>query len=143
MSHGVTIINDCYNANPASMKAAVQWLAQRATDRKKIAVLGDMLELGPGAVQFHEEVGAFVAQQGIDQLVACGTLGRSLAEGAMRSGFDRTRIVEVPDATAAAAAAKTIVRPGDVVLVKASRGMRLEQVAQALQGVRRVAKKAS
>jgi len=143
MSHGVTIINDCYNANPASMKAAVQWLAQRATDRKKIAVLGDMLELGPGAVQFHEEVGAFVAQQGIDQLVACGTLGRSLAEGAMRSGFDRTRIVEVPDATAAAAAAKTIVRPGDVVLVKASRGMRLEQVAQALQGVRRAAKKAS
>jgi UDP-N-acetylmuramoyl-tripeptide--D-alanyl-D-alanine ligase len=143
VSQGVTIINDCYNANPASMKAAVQWLAQRGLHRKKIAVLGDMLELGPGAVRFHEEVGAFVAQQGIDQLVACGTLGKSLAEGAKCSGFDRTRIIEVPDATAAATAVKGIVKRGDVVLVKGSRGMRLEQVAQVLQEVRRTAKKAS
>lgn len=143
VSQGVTIINDCYNANPASMKAAVQWLAQRGVHRKKIAVLGDMLELGPGAVQFHEEVGAFVAQQGIDQLVACGTLGRSLAEGARRSGFDRARIIEVPDATAAATAVKSIVKRGDVVLVKGSRGMGLEQVAQVFQEVRRTAKQAS
>jgi UDP-N-acetylmuramoyl-tripeptide--D-alanyl-D-alanine ligase len=121
----------------------VQWLAQRGLHRKKIAVLGDMLELGPGAVRFHEEVGAFVAQQGIDQLVACGTLGKSLAEGAKCSGFDRTRIIEVPDATAAATAVKGIVKRGDVVLVKGSRGMRLEQVAQVLQEVRRTAKKAS
>ncbi len=143
VSHGVKIINDCYNANPASMKAAVQLLAQTGSDRKKIAVLGDMLELGPGAVQMHEEVGVFVAHQGIDQLVACGTLGRNLAEGAKRAGLDRTRILEVPDATAAAAAMKTIVKQGDVVLVKASRGMKLEQVAHALQGARRTAKKAS
>jgi UDP-N-acetylmuramoyl-tripeptide--D-alanyl-D-alanine ligase len=143
VSHGITIINDCYNANPASMKAAVQLLAQRGSDRKKIAVLGDMLELGQGAVQMHEEVGAFVAQQGIDQLVVCGAFGRSLAEGAKRAGLDRTRIVEVPDATAAAIALKTIVKPGDVVLVKASRGMKLEQVVHALQGTRRTAQKAS
>jgi UDP-N-acetylmuramoyl-tripeptide--D-alanyl-D-alanine ligase len=143
VSQGVTIINDCYNANPASMKAAVQWLAQRGLHRKKIAVLGDMLELGPDAVQFHEEVGAFVAQQGIDQLVACGALGKSLAEGAKRSGFDRTRIIEVPDATAAASAVKGIVKRGDVVLVKGSRGMKLEQVAEALQEARRTARKAS
>jgi UDP-N-acetylmuramoyl-tripeptide--D-alanyl-D-alanine ligase len=141
--HGITIINDCYNANPASMKAAVQWLAQRGSGRKKIAVLGDMLELGPGAVRFHEEVGAFVAGQGIDQLVACGSLGRSLAEGARQAGLDRTRIIEVPDAAAAATAVKSVVKQGDVVLVKASRGIRLEQVAQTLQGTRRVAKKAS
>jgi UDP-N-acetylmuramoyl-tripeptide--D-alanyl-D-alanine ligase len=143
VSHGVTIINDCYNANPASMKAAVQWLAQRGSDRKKIAVLGDMLELGAGAVRLHEEVGAFVAQQGIDHLVACGSLGHSLAEGASRSGFDRGRIIEAPDAAAAAVAVKAIVKPGDVVLVKASRGMRLELVAEALQGMRRSAKQAS
>jgi UDP-N-acetylmuramoyl-tripeptide--D-alanyl-D-alanine ligase len=143
VSHRVTVINDCYNANPASMKAAVQLLAQRGAGRKTIAVLGDMLELGSGAVPMHEEVGAFVAQQGIDQLVACGTLGRHLADGAERAGLDRTRIILAPDATAAAAAVKAIVKPGDVVLVKASRGMKLEQVAQALQGARRASKQAS
>ena len=143
VSQGVKIINDCYNANPASMKAAVQLLAQTKSDRKKIAVLGDMLELGPGAVRMHEEVGAFIAHQGIDQLVACGVLGRSLAEGAKRAGLDRTSILEVPDANAAAAAMKTIVKQGDVVLVKASRGMKLEQVVHTLQGTRRTAKKAS
>jgi UDP-N-acetylmuramoyl-tripeptide--D-alanyl-D-alanine ligase len=143
VSHGVTVINDCYNANPASMKAAVQLLAQRGAGRKKIAVLGDMLELGSNAVPLHEEVGMFVSQRGIDQLVACGTLGRSLAEGAERAGFDRRNIVLAPDAAAAATAVKAIVKPGDVVLVKASRGMKLEQVAQVLQGAKRTARKAS
>jgi UDP-N-acetylmuramoyl-tripeptide--D-alanyl-D-alanine ligase len=143
VSHGITVINDCYNANPASMKAAVQLLAQRGAGRKKIAVLGDMLELGSNAVPLHEEVGMFVAQQGIDQLVACGTLGRSLAEGAERAGLDRKNIVLAQDAAVAAAAVKAIVKPGDVVLVKASRGMKLEHVAQALQGTKRTARKAS
>ncbi len=143
LSHGVTIINDCYNANPASMKAAIQLLAQKGSGRKAIAVLGDMLELGSDAVQLHEDVGAFVARQGIDQLVACGPLGRSLAEGAERAGLDRTRILAVPDAIAACAALKTIVKQGDVVLVKASRDMKLEQVVQALQGARRSTKRAS
>ncbi len=143
VSHGVTVINDCYNANPASMKAAVQLLAQRGAGRKKIAVLGDMLELGSNAVPLHEEVGTFVAQRGIDQLVACGTLGRSLAEGAGRAGLDRRNIILAPDAAVATTAVKAIVKPGDVVLVKASRGMKLEQVAQALQGTKRTARKAS
>lgn len=143
VSHGVTVINDCYNANPASMKAAVQLLVQRGAGRKKIAVLGDMLELGSNAVPLHEEVGTFVAQRGIDQLVACGTLGRSLAEGAGRAGLDRRNIILAPDAAVAATAVKAIVKPGDVVLVKASRGMKLEQVAQALQGTKRTARKAS
>lgn len=143
ISHGVTVINDCYNANPASMKAAVQLLAQRGAGRKKIAVLGDMLELGLNAVPLHEEVGMFVAQQGIDQLVACGTLGRSLAEGAAQAGLDRRNIVLTPDAAVAATAVKAIAKPGAVVLVKASRGMKLEQVAQALQGTKRTARKAS
>lgn len=143
VSHGVKIINDCYNANPASMKAAVQLLAQAEAGRKKIAVLGDMLELGPGTVQMHQDVGGFVAHQGVDQLIACGPLARNLAEGARRAGMDRTRILEVPEAMAAAAAVKTMAKQGDVVLVKASRGMKLEQVVQALQGTRRVATKAS
>ncbi len=143
VSHGVTVINDCYNANPASMKAAVQLLVQRGAGRKKIAVLGEMLELGVNAVPLHEDVGMFVSQQGIDQLVACGTLGRSLAEGAERAGLDRRNIVLASDAAVAATVVKSIAKPGAVVLVKASRGMKLEQVAQALQGTKRTARKAS
>lgn len=143
MSRGIRIINDCYNANPASMKAAVQLLAQTGTGRKRIAVLGDMLELGPGAMRMHEDVGRFVAQQGIDQLITSGPLARSLAEGARQGGMDRAQMLEVPDAVAAAAAVKATVKQGDVVLVKGSRGMKLEQVVQALQGMKRIAKQAS
>ncbi|MGA6827969.1 UDP-N-acetylmuramoyl-tripeptide--D-alanyl-D-alanine ligase [Nitrospira sp. NS4] len=143
MSHGVRIINDCYNANPASMKAAVQLLAQSGAGRKTIAVLGDMLELGPNAARMHEEVGAFIAQQGIAQLIACGSLGQGLAEGARRAGMNPGAVLEVADAAAAATAVKAMVAQGDVVLVKASRGMKMEQVVSALQGTKRVARKAS
>jgi UDP-N-acetylmuramoyl-tripeptide--D-alanyl-D-alanine ligase len=143
MSQGVKVINDCYNANPASMKAAVQLLAQTGGDRLKIAVLGDMLELGPGAVRMHAEVGEFIAHQGIDRIIVCGPLSRHLAEGARQAGMEGTRVVEVRDAAAAAVAVKGMVKQGDAVLVKASRGMKLEQVVQALQGTRRTAKKPS
>jgi UDP-N-acetylmuramoyl-tripeptide--D-alanyl-D-alanine ligase len=143
VSQGVKLIIDCYNANPASMKAAVQLLAQTGAKRKRIAVLGDMLELGPNAAQMHEEVGGFVARHGIDQLVACGLLGRSLAKGAKQAGLDQAHILEVPDARAASAAIKTFVKPGDTVLIKASRGMKLELVADALRGATHTTRKAS
>ncbi|NJN70327.1 MAG: hypothetical protein HC801_08655 [Nitrospira sp.] len=87
VSHGVKLIIDCYNANPASMKAAVELLAQAGENRRTIAVLGDMLELGPNAAQMHEEIGRFVAHHNIDQLVACGILGRNLAQGAKQGGI--------------------------------------------------------
>jgi UDP-N-acetylmuramoyl-tripeptide--D-alanyl-D-alanine ligase len=143
VNRGVKVILDCYNANPVSMKAAVQLLAQTGAKGKRIAVLGDMLELGPNAAQMHEEVGGFLAHQGIDDLVACGVLGRSLANGAKKAGLNQAHILEVPDARAAAAAVKAVVKPGDVVLIKASRGMKLEFVADALQGAQRTTKKAS
>lgn len=139
---GIKIINDCYNANPASMTAAVQLLADTEGAGKRIAVLGDMLELGPGGVQLHEEVGAAVARLHIDDLIACGPLGRHLAEGARRGGMDRAHITEVPDAAAAAAAVRGLARQGDIVLVKASRGMKLEQVVQALASAKGAAPKA-
>lgn len=142
VSRGVKIINDCYNANPASMKAALQLLAQ-ADGHRKIAVVGDMLELGPGAVEMHAEVGAFLARQGVDQLIACGPLAHNLAEGARRAGMDPAHIMEVSDAMSAAEAVKALVKTGDVVLVKASRGMKLEHAVAALQGARRTTKKAS
>lgn len=143
VSHGVKLIIDCYNANPASMKAAVELLTQAGENRRTIAVLGDMLELGPNAAHMHEEVGGFVARHGVDYVVTCGVLGRSLAQGAKQAGLDHTRIVQVSDAQAAVAAVKAIVKPGDVVLIKASRGMRLELVADALQKIKCTGKKAS
>jgi UDP-N-acetylmuramoyl-tripeptide--D-alanyl-D-alanine ligase len=143
VSQGVKLIIDCYNANPASMKAAVLLLAQTGAKRKTIAVLGDMLELGPNAAQMHEEVGGFVAHHGIDQLVACGLLGQSLARGAKQAGLDQAHILEVPDAHAASAVMKTFVKPGDTVLIKASRGMKLELVADALRGATHTTRKAS
>ena len=141
-SHGVQVINDCYNANPASMKAAIQLLAELGRGKRSIAALGDMLELGADTKRMHREVGAFLAAQGIGHLLACGVLGRELAEGARQAGMASERIAELPDAQAAATALARMVRQGDVVLVKASRGMRMEQVVDAVTGMRRVARKA-
>lgn len=141
--HGVRLINDCYNANPASMRAAIQLLAQLGAKQRMIAVLGDMLELGSEAKQMHRAVGAFLAGHGITYLIACGALGQELAQGARSEGMPADRIVEVPDAAAAGAALKSMVRQGDVVLVKASRGMHMEHVVEMITGMRRAARKAS
>jgi len=141
--HGVQIINDCYNANPASMKAALQLLAQWSPARERVAVLGDMLELGRDTQQMHRDVGEFLAGLTLSRLIACGTLGREIAEGARRAGMPGSAIAEVSDAAAAAEYLRTMVRQGDVVLVKASRGMKMEQIVQVLTGMRAVTKQAS
>jgi UDP-N-acetylmuramoyl-tripeptide--D-alanyl-D-alanine ligase len=141
--HGVHIINDCYNANPASMNAALQLLGQWSPARERIAVLGDMLELGSETGQMHRDVGQFLALQGVSRLIACGTLGRNIAEGARQGGMPGPQIDEVIDAATAADHLKRIVRQGDVVLVKASRDMKMEQVVQVLTGMKAVIKQAS
>ena len=123
---GAVVINDCYNANPLSMRAALDDLATQAPPGRRIAVLGDMLELGAGELEAHREVGAYAARSGVDVLVAVGPLSGAMAEafgdGALRAA----------DAGEAAALAAELVAAGDVVLVKASRGIRLETVAEAL-----------
>ena len=129
---GIKIINDCYNANPASMKAAIGLLAELAGGGRTVAVLGDMLELGLETQALHREVGKYLASKGISVLLACGNLGRSLAEGAHAAGMASVRIHEVSDSTVAAGAVRRLVRPGDVVLVKGSRGMKMERVVEAL-----------
>jgi UDP-N-acetylmuramoyl-tripeptide--D-alanyl-D-alanine ligase len=141
--HGVQIINDCYNANPASMKAAIELLSKWTPARARVAVLGDMLELGEHTNPLHREVGLFLAGQGVSRLIVCGSLGREIAEGARQGGMPRAAIAEVADAGAAADLLRSEVRQGDVVLVKASRGMRMEQVVQRLTGMRAVTKAAS
>lgn len=123
----VTVINDCYNANPMSMRAALNHLAEETSPpQRRIAVLGDMLELGPDERRFHAEVGAHAKARGVDVLVAVGPRA-----AAMVPPFGGEAHA-VPDAQAAAALVPSLVRSGDHVLIKASRGVGLEVVADAL-----------
>jgi UDP-N-acetylmuramoyl-tripeptide--D-alanyl-D-alanine ligase len=123
---GVIVINDCYNANPLSMRAALDNLAAQAPTGRRVAVLGDMLELGADEVREHRELGAYAASAGVELLVAVGPLS-----GHMSASFGGEAHT-VPDAHAAAELTRDVVRPGDIVLVKASRGIGLETVAEAL-----------
>jgi UDP-N-acetylmuramoyl-tripeptide--D-alanyl-D-alanine ligase len=131
LAGGGLLINDAYNANPVSMRAALEYLAATAGDRRRVAVLGDMAELGSGAPAFHEEIGAEAERQGVAALVAVGELARGYLDGA--SGVPVTRWA--PDAASAVAAVEEVVQPGDCVLVKASRAVGLERVAEALATV--------
>jgi UDP-N-acetylmuramoyl-tripeptide--D-alanyl-D-alanine ligase len=131
LAGGGLMINDAYNANPDSMRAALKHLAATAGDRRRVAVLGDMAELGPGAPAFHEEIGAEAERQGVVALVAVGELARGYLDGA--SGIPVTSWA--PDAARAVTAVEEVVQPGDCVLVKASRSVGLERVAEALAAV--------
>jgi UDP-N-acetylmuramoyl-tripeptide--D-alanyl-D-alanine ligase len=125
---GVILINDCYNANPMSMRAAIDDLAETSPARR-LAVLGDMLELGPEAgPNLHREVAQHAAARGVDVLVTVGALAAAMAGDA----FDGESH-SVPDALAAVELLVGLLREGDTVLVKGSRGVGLERVAQALQ----------
>jgi UDP-N-acetylmuramoyl-tripeptide--D-alanyl-D-alanine ligase len=130
LREGVTLIDDAYNSNPVATEAAVGAL-RLAPQGRRVAFLGDMLELGPGAAGLHRETGARIAH-GLDLLVAVGPLARGLLEGARAAGADPGALVEFADSAAAAAAAPGLVRKGDAVLVKGSRGARMERVVEAL-----------
>ncbi len=129
---GGLLINDAYNANPVSMRAALEHLVARAGERRRVAVLGDMAELGPDAARYHREIGRYAAQLGVDLLVAVGVLARHYVEGQT----ELPAVRHVDDREQAIAALDELVRPGDCVLVKASRSMGLETVAEALAGAR-------
>jgi UDP-N-acetylmuramoyl-tripeptide--D-alanyl-D-alanine ligase len=121
----IVVINDCYNANPMSMRAALDDLVASASARR-VAVLGDMLELGPDEARFHAEVGAHARAAGVDVLVAVGPRAAHFADG-------YGEVIALPDAQAAAQAVPALLEPGDTVLLKASRGVGLEIVAGALE----------
>jgi len=131
LEDGSLLLNDCYNANPMSMRAALAHLAERAGARRRIAVLGEMAELGPDAPAYHREIGAAAAEAGVEVLLAVGPVGRNYLDGA--GEVPETRWA--PDVEAAIQELKALLRPGDCVLVKASRAVGLEAVAQALTSV--------
>ena len=122
----VLVIDDCYNANPMSMRAALDDLAATASGRR-VAVLGEMLELGPQEQRFHGEIGDYATRSGIDVLVTVGPLAAAMA------GSFRGILYVTMDAAAATEVVRDIVAPGDTVLVKGSRGVGLEIVTQGLR----------
>jgi UDP-N-acetylmuramoyl-tripeptide--D-alanyl-D-alanine ligase len=124
LAGGGVLVNDAYNANPLSMRAALEHLVESADGRRTMAVLGEMSELGADARGYHEEIGQLVKKLGIDVVIGVGDLARAYEP-----------VAWCPDAQAAVDAARQLIQPGDWVLVKASRAAGLEIVAEALVSV--------
>jgi UDP-N-acetylmuramoyl-tripeptide--D-alanyl-D-alanine ligase len=131
---GVTVVNDAYNANPEAVSAALSAVAAMAAGGRAFAVLGYMTELGAQAEELHEEAGRQAARAGLAGLVVVGDPSAPILTGAKGEPSWRGELLQVPDAEAAVAAVGRLVRPGDVVLVKASRAANLQRVALALTG---------
>jgi UDP-N-acetylmuramoyl-tripeptide--D-alanyl-D-alanine ligase len=127
----LVVLDDTYNANPASMRAALDALAARAPDGGRLAVLGDMLELGDQASDLHRALGRHAAQAGVTHLFARGDYAADVVNGAREGGVPHAEAIQ--EHAAIADALHATASRGDVALVKGSRGMRMERVIQALQ----------
>ncbi|HJZ09615.1 MAG TPA: cyanophycin synthetase, partial [Trebonia sp.] len=130
---GVLVVNDAYNANPDSTRAAIEALRHLARGgRRGFAVLGHMAELGDIADDSHAEVGRLAAQAGVAGLIAVGEEARPVLDGARAETGWHGEAIAAPDAAGAVAALDNLLRPGDVVLVKASKSAGLWEVADRL-----------
>jgi UDP-N-acetylmuramoyl-tripeptide--D-alanyl-D-alanine ligase len=129
---GVTVVNDAYNANPESVRAALDALRHLAKDRRSYAVLGEMAELGAVSREEHEKIGRYAAEGGVSGLVVIGAAAAPVLAGAKQVGSWTGECVQVDDSAAAVAALGDRLRPRDVVLIKGSRVAGLERVAEAV-----------
>ena len=125
----ITVLNDCYNANPASMKAALNVLS--SVDGRKVCILGDMLELGENSKEYHFEIGRYACEKNIDVIISVGKLSQSIYHGALldRSG----KVIHFDDQDLMIKDIHRYIKDGDVILVKASRGMKLENTVNKLK----------
>jgi UDP-N-acetylmuramoyl-tripeptide--D-alanyl-D-alanine ligase len=128
----LTVFDDTYNSNPSSVAAAVRVLEGLHGYRRRVLVLGDMLELGELAAELHHQVGMEAARAGLEVVVAVGELAKAAAAGALEGGMPAGAVHHLERAEEAARVVPGLIGPGDVVLVKASRGVRLERVVDAL-----------
>jgi UDP-N-acetylmuramoyl-tripeptide--D-alanyl-D-alanine ligase len=128
---GVRVLDDVYNANADSMVAALQTLQELPGKGRRIAVLGDMAELGAQSEVVHEEVGRRAAELGVNQLFAVGKMASVMARGARNAGLHR--VFEFAEVEPAASAVKSFLKSGDLVLLKASRATRLERIGECLR----------
>ncbi len=129
---GYTVINDSYNANPASMRAAFETMRLLSERRRAIAVLGDMEELGEMSSSLHRKTGVEAVKTGADILVAVGRYARYYIEGALESGLPRGSVYRAKDKVGVLKILADLIEPGDVILVKASRVSGFEEIARAL-----------
>ena len=134
-TNGITLVADCYNAAPESMRGAIDTLCSIDISGKRIAVLGDMRELGAGSDKMHRDMGKYLVSKGIDLLLTLGESGKLIADGARDSGMNEENIFSETDVENVDALCEELARrltTGDGVLIKASRGVRLERVIERL-----------
>jgi len=129
-ANGITVVNDAYNANPTSMRAAVDALADMRAHGSRVAVLGDMAELGSLTELAHFRIGEAVARSGIEALVTVGPRAKRIAEGAVAEGMPAESVRPCANADEASEVLDDLLDPGDIVLVKASRSMGLERIVE-------------
>lgn len=133
LSNGVCMVNDSYNANPQSMKAAFRTVGGAKRAGRFIAVLGDMLELGEQSASLHRQVGQAAAEFGIEKLFLFGNFASEIAAGAEEGGLNESDVQEYDDIEAVQRAIEKEIKIGDVLLVKGSRGMRMERIVDYLK----------
>ena len=132
LSRSLQVIDDSYNSNPKALEAALKGLASLPA-RRRVAVLGDMLELGPTEADFHRQAGRQVAENGWKFLLAVGPLARHIAEGARTAGLPEGRVLTFSTSDEASARISALVEDGDLILVKGSRGIKTERVVERLK----------
>jgi UDP-N-acetylmuramoyl-tripeptide--D-alanyl-D-alanine ligase len=131
---GVRVLEDCYNANADSTRAALETLCDLPLQGRRVAILGDMAELGAQSDAAHAEMGRRAAELKVGQLFTVGRNSLATAQAAREAGL--ARVIEFADVEAAVRAVKNFLKPGDVVLLKASRSSRLERIAETLRAVK-------
>ena len=129
--NGITILNDAYNANPEAMLAMLDVLAA-TPGRRHIAVLGEMLELGAQGESLHRETGKHAAAHGLDLLIGIRGNARAISDGAIEAGLPPANTLYFEDSVKAGTALQALLRPGDAILLKGSRGVRVERALEAL-----------
>ena len=134
---GMTLIEDCYNAAPESMRAAIDVLCECSSKGgRRVAILGDMLELGKHSIEIHRGVGGYLQDRGVDLLIAVGNGGVEIAQGAVEAGMNPANVslfIDRENIEKIARGLTSCVNKGDTLLFKASRGVRLERVVNALR----------
>lgn len=133
LANGVRVVNDSYNANPESMKAAFRTVGSAKRAGRFIAALGDMLELGDSSARLHREVGDAAVKMGVARLFVTGNFAKDFAEGAVAGGLSEERVTICDSAEKIGGLLEQEAKPGDVILVKGSRGMKMEQIVDYLK----------
>ncbi len=134
LSKKINLVDDSYNSNPRALESALKG-ASRLPAKRKVAILGDMLELGPREAEFHQEAGRKAARLGFQMLITVGPLAGLMAEGAVASGLKRKRVHSFDTAHEAAEAVIPLLRRGDLILVKGSHGVHLEKIVAKIKDV--------